>query len=391
MRQVILGIEQLKALQPSWLHKARLGLLCNQASVDATLRPSRDIVAELAGKNLRALFSPQHGITGDAQANMIETEDSVDPDLAIPVYSLYSAKTRTPTEEQLAKIDCLLIDLQDVGTRVYTFATTMGLCLEAAARYKKKVVVLDRPNPINAEQVEGNILKEGLRSFVGFAPMPMRHAMTMGELARFFNKERQIGADLEIIPMQGYKREYFFSDTGLPWVPPSPNMLSPATALVYPGQVLLEGTNCSEGRGAARPFELFGAPFIEAGLLRKKLEKRKLAGCFFVETSFTPSFDKWQGELCHGLEIQITDARVYKPYYTTLAIIQELITAWPDSFSWLPPPYEYEFEKLPIDIISGDEAIRKGLEARRNLEEMEASWQEDLVGFLAKRKQYLLY
>jgi uncharacterized protein YbbC (DUF1343 family) len=391
MKQVIPGIQQLKADPPLWLKQARLGLLCNQASIDPALRPSTDIIAELAGKNLQALFSPQHGITGQAQANMVETEDAIDPELRIPVYSLYSSKTRTPIEEQLNKIDCLLIDLQDVGTRVYTFATTMGLCLQAAARYKKKVVVLDRPNPINAEQVEGNILKERLRSFVGFASLPMRHGMTMGELARFFNKERKIGADLEIIPMQGYKREYFFSDTGLPWVPPSPNMKTPATALVYPGQVLLEGTNISEGRGTARPFASFGAPFINPSLLKQKLEKRKLLGCRFREISFTPQLDKWQGELCRGLEIQVLDPRAYKPYYTTLAILREIIAAWPDKFSWLPPPYEYEFKKLPIDIIIGDEEIRTGLEDGWDLDEMEKSWQEGLEGFLGKRKQYLFY
>jgi uncharacterized protein YbbC (DUF1343 family) len=391
MKQVILGIQQLKADPPPWLKQARLGLLCNQASIDPFSRPSSHIIAELAGKRLQALFSPQHGITGEAQANMKETEDAIDPDLAIPIYSLYSSQTRTPTEEQLGKIDCLLIDLQDVGTRVYTFATTMGLCLETAARYKKKVVVLDRPNPINAEQVEGNILKESLRSFVGFAPMPMRHGMTVGELARFFNKERKIGADLEIIPMQGYKREYFFSDTGLPWVPPSPNMKTPATALVYPGQVLLEGTNLSEGRGTSTPFESFGAPFINPSLLRQKLEKRNLPGVRFQETSFTPQFDKWQGQLCRGLQINATNPRAYKPYYTTLAILQEIITAWPEKFSWLPPPYEYEFKRLPIDIITGDEEIRKGLEAGRDLDEMEKSWQAGLKAFLAIRKQYLLY
>ncbi len=365
--------------------------MCNQASIDPFSRPSSNIITELAGKNLKALFSPQHGITGEAQANMVETEDTLDPDLKIPVYSLYSSKTRTPTEEQLNQIDCLLIDLQDVGTRVYTFATTMGLCLEAAARYKKKVVVLDRPNPINAEQVEGNILKETLRSFVGFASIPMRHGMTMGELARFFNAERAVGADLEVIPMQDYKREYFFPDTKLPWIPPSPNMKTPATALVYPGQVLLEGTNLSEGRGTPRPFESFGAPFINASQLRQKLAKRNLPGVRFQEITFTPKFDKWQGQLCHGLEIQVTDSRSYKPYYTTLAIIQEIITAWPDQFCFIPPPYEYEFEKLPIDIITGDETIRKGLEAGRDLDEIEKSWREELEGFLAKRKQYLFY
>lgn len=391
MKQVILGIEQLRNNPPSWLQEARIGLLVNQVSVDPTSRPTKAIVAELAGKNLRALFSPQHGIKGQAQANMVETEDEVDPDLKIPIYSLYSSETRTPTEEMLKKIDCLVIDLQDVGTRVYTFATTMGFCLEAGARYKKKVVVLDRPNPINGEQVEGNLLKEGMRSFVGYHPIPMRHGMTMGELARFFNAELKIGTELEVIPMEGYKREYFFPDIHFPWIPPSPNMPTPVTALVYPGQVLLEGTNISEGRGTPKPFHNFGAPYIDSRSLKNQLEKRKLPGCLFQEISFTPQFDKWQGELCHGLRIQVTDPRAYKPYYTTLAIIQEVMQAWPDQFSWLPPPYEYEFERLPIDIITGDEAIRKGLEDGKDLDEMEASWQEELEEFLVKRKQYLLY
>jgi uncharacterized protein YbbC (DUF1343 family) len=391
MKRVILGVEQLKELQPSWLREARIGLLVNQASLDSSSRQTKDIVAELVGHNLTALFSPQHGIKGEAQANMIETEDGVDPALKIPIYSLYSSRTRTPTEEMLSGIDCLLIDLQDVGTRVYTFATTMGLCLEAAARYKKKVIVLDRPNPIGGEQVEGNLLKDGLRSFVGFAPIPMRHAMTMGELARFFDEERGIGADLEVIPMEGYRREYLFAQTGLPWQPPSPNMPAPATALVYLGQVLLEGTNLSEGRGTPKPFECFGAPYIDAPSLKSQLGKRKLSGIRFEENSFIPQFDKWQGQTCHGLQLYVTDPRAYKPYYTTLAMIQEVMGLWPQDFSWLPPPYEYEFEKLPIDIITGDEAIRKGLEEGRDLDEMEQSWQEELEGFLAIRKQYLLY
>jgi len=391
MQHVILGIERLREFYPLWLQEARIGLVINQASVDSASRSTKNIVAELAGENLRALFSPQHGIRGEAQANMVETEDEVDPDLQIPIYSLYASKTRTPTEEMLKKIDCLLIDLQDVGTRVYTFAATMGLCLEAAARYRKKVVLLDRPNPINAEQVEGNILKESMRSFVGFAPIPMRYAMTMGELGRFFNEERKIRAELEVIPMQGYQREYLFADTRLPWVSPSPNMPTPATALVYPGQVLLEGTNLSEGRGTPQPFECLGAPFIDAGLLKGQLEKRNLPGCHFEETSFTPQFDKWEGKLCSGLQIQVIDPKAYKPYYTTLAIIQEVMQAWPDQFCFIPPPYEYEFKKLPIDIITGDEEIRKGLEGGRDLDEMEAEWQEGLEGFLTKRKRYLLY
>jgi uncharacterized protein YbbC (DUF1343 family) len=391
MKRVILGNERLRELQPAWMQGARIGLLVNQASLDSASRHTKAIVAELAGGNLQALFSPQHGIRGQAQANMVETEDEVDQDLKIPIHSLYSSRTRAPTEEMLKGIDCLVIDLQDVGTRAYTFATTMGLCLEAAAHYKKRVVVLDRPNPINGEQVEGNLLKEELRSFVGYHPMPMRHAMTMGELARFFNGERRIGADLEVIPMEGYRREYLFTQTGLPWTPPSPNMPASETALVYPGQVLLEGTNLSEGRGTAKPFHNFGAPYIDSQSLKSQLEKRTLPGCCFEEISFTPQFDKWQGELCHGIQIHVIDPRAYKPYYTTLTMIQEVMALWPQAFSWRPPPYEYEFERLPLDIITGDEAIRKGLEQGRDLDEMEASWQAELEGFLAKRKQYLLY
>jgi uncharacterized protein YbbC (DUF1343 family) len=391
MKRMILGIEQLKELKPSWLREARIGLLVNQASLDSSSLHTKDIVAELAEGNLKALFSPQHGIRGEAQANMVETEDEVDSHLKVPIYSLYSSKTRIPTEEMLDGIDCLVIDLQDVGTRVYTFATTMGFCLEAAEQYNKKVIVLDRPNPINGDQVEGNLLREELRSFVGYHPMPMRHGMTMGELARFFNEERHIGADLEVIPMEGYKREYLFAETGLPRIPPSPNMPTSATALVYPGQVLLEGTNLSEGRGTSNPFHNFGAPYIDARSLKSQLEKRELPGIRFEEISFTPQFDKWRGELCNGLQIHVADQKSFKPYYTTLAIIQVVMTLWPQVFSWRPPPYEYEFEKLPIDIITGDEAIRKGLEEGRDLDEMEAGWQEDLKGFLAIRKSYLCY
>jgi uncharacterized protein YbbC (DUF1343 family) len=391
MKRVILGVEQLRELQPPWLQGARIGLLVNQASVDSASRHTKAIVAELAGGNLQALFAPQHGVRGQAQANMVETEDEVDPVLKIPIYSLYSSRTRTPTEEQLEKIDCLLIDLQDVGTRVYTFAATMGLCLEAAVQYNKKIIILDRPNPINAEQVEGNLLKDGLRSFVGYHPIPMRHAMTMGELARFFNAEQGIGAELEVIPMEGYKREHLFAQTGLPWVPPSPNMPTSETALVYPGQVLLEGTNLSEGRGTAKPFHNFGAPFIDSRLLKQELKEKRLTGVRFEEISFTPYFDKWEGELCYGLQIHVTDPGAYKPYYTTLVIIQEVRALWPQDFSWRPPPYEYEFDRPPIDIITGDQTIRKGLEQGRDLDEMEQSWQEELEGFLVKRKGYLIY
>jgi uncharacterized protein YbbC (DUF1343 family) len=391
MERVTLGIEKFRTDPPNWLKKMRIGLLANQASVDPSFRHTKETLVELAGKNLRVLFAPQHGISGELQANMVESENSVDPWLKIPIFSLYSPSHRIPTEEMLDEIDILLIDLQDVGVRVYTFATTMGLCLEAAAKHDKKVIVLDRPNPIGGEWVEGNILKKNFRSFVGFAPLPMRHGMTMGELALFFNEGLEEKAELEIVRMEGYRREYFFSHTGLAWVNPSPNVPTLDTTLVYPGQILLEGTNLSEGRGTTKPFEFFGAPYIDPITLKGGLEKRRLPGVIFREISFIPQFDKWKGKLCHGFQVHVTNPETFKPYYTTLAIIQEVIKKWPKEFSWRLPPYEYEFEKLPFDIIAGDEEIRKGLEEGRDVDEMESAWTKELAGFIVRREQYLLY
>ncbi len=391
MKRVILGIERFRDHPPPWLKEVRIGLLVNQASIDPSFRHTKEVVAELVGGNLRALFTPQHGIRGEVQANMVESEDEVDPEQKIPIFSLYSPQTRTPTEEMLKEIDVLLIDLQDVGTRVYTFATTVGLCLEAAAKYGKRVIVLDRPNPIGGERVEGNLLKEELCSFVGFSALPMRHGLTLGELTRFVNEENEIWAELEVVPMEGYRREYLFPQTGLPWVNPSPNIPTPDTALVYPGQVLLEGTNLSEGRGTTKPFECFGAPYIDPHLLKKELERRGLAGGIFREISFIPQFDKWRGQPCQGLQLHVTDPLVFKPYYTTLSIIQEVMKLWPQEFAWHPPPYEYEFTRLPFDIITGDEAIRKGLEEGKEIDEMETIWMKELEGFVARREKYLLY
>ncbi|UCC65962.1 MAG: DUF1343 domain-containing protein [Deltaproteobacteria bacterium] len=391
MNRVILGIERFRAFSPSWLKEARIGLLINQASINSSFRHTKEVLAELAGGNLRALFAPQHGIRGELQANMVASEDTGDPQLGVPIFSLYSSQTRTPTEEMLEEVDVLLIDLQDVGTRVYTFATTMGLCLEAAAKYGKKVTVLDRPNPIGGKRVEGNLLKEEFRSFVGFSALPMRHGLTMGELALFFNGENGIGAELEVVPMERYNRNYLFSHTGLPWVNPSPNIPTPDTALVYPGQVLLEGTNLSEGRGTTKPFEFFGAPYIDPHPLNQGLERRGLPGVTFREVSFIPQFDKWKGQSCHGLQLHVTNPDSFKPYYTTLAIIQEIMEKWPKEFAWRPPPYEYEFDKVPFDIIAGDDGIRKELEEGRNLDEMEVAWGKELEDFLARRERCLLY
>ncbi len=387
---VKIGLQQIKKDPPGFLKRNRIGLLVHPASVDSGLVHSRQVFSELFGSQLKVLFGPQHGFLGEKQDNMVESPHSLDSELGIPIFSLYF-KTRKPTPEMLDEIDLLLIDLQDMGTRVYTFIYTMAYCMMAARDADKKVVVLDRPNPIGGVQVEGNLLKQECASFVGLFPIPMRHGMTIGELARFFNDEGGIGCDLTVIPMQGWKRRMYFQDTGLPWVIPSPNLPTPDTAMVYPGQVLLEGTNLSEGRGTTRPFELFGAPFINFVDLSRKLKEYDLPGAVFREHCFSPTFHKWQEELCHGLQIHITDRQSFLPYRTTLSILQSVIALYPKEFEWRRPPYEYEEEKLPIDILIGDQGVRKEVEGMIPPDEIERGWQKELDAFKEVRQKFLIY
>ncbi len=384
------GIEVLLKNSPPWLREKRLGLLVNQASVDSRLRHTADLLSQTFPRSLRALFGPQHGIRGEKQDNMVESPDFIHPRFSIPAFSLYGA-SRMPTADMLDRIDILIIDLQDVGTRVYTFITTMAYCLQAGARRGKKVVVLDRPNPIGGEQVEGNLLREDCRSFVGVYPLPMRHGLTMGELALLFNHHYGIHCELEVIAMEGYTRRMLFRDTGLTWVPPSPNMPSPDTAMVYPGQVLLEGTGLSEGRGTTRPFELFGAPFIDPFMIKEKTDQRGLPGVTLREAYFQPTFNKWRGLLCGGLQLHVTDPRRFKPYATTLALLQDVKALYPGQFSWADPPYEYETVKRPLDIIAGDRGIREALEQQRPIDELESSWQADIQAFKHLARKYHLY
>jgi uncharacterized protein YbbC (DUF1343 family) len=390
MATIKLGIEKLLETSPKWLKEKRIGLLVNQASVDSHLRHTADLLMQSYPHNIKALFGPQHGIRGEKQDNMVESDDFIHPRFNLPVFSLYGA-TRIPTREMLEHIDLLIIDLKDVGTRVYTFISTMAYCLEAAKQYDKKVVVLDRPNPIGGDKLEGNLLKDEFRSFVGVYPLPMRHGLTIGELALLFNQHYKIGCELEIISMDGWNRSMLFNETGLHWVPPSPNMPTPATAMVYPGQVILEGTNLSEGRGTTNPFELFGSPFIDPHQLKKKVDSRKLPGIHLREVFFQPTFNKWQNEVCGGLHIHVTDARTYKPYVTTLAIIQDIITLYPHHFAWRTPPYEYEKEKIPVDIITGDKNLREGIERQKEIADLEKTWQKELQDFKKITQSFLLY
>jgi uncharacterized protein YbbC (DUF1343 family) len=384
------GIERLAAEPLEALRGKRLGLLANPASVDRHFHHSRNIVDRHFPDQIKALFSPQHGFFAEKQDNMIASEDMTDPELDIPVISLYG-ETRTPSDSMLDRIDTLLIDLQDVGTRVYTFIYTMALCMQAAHRNDKEVVVLDRPNPLGGNTIEGNCLLEEYRSFVGMYPIPMRHGLTIGELALLFNDYFSVGCKLTVVPMEGWTRDMLFHDTGLPWITPSPNLPTPTSSLVYPGQVLWEGTNVSEGRGTTQPFEIFGAPFFDTAYLETQLRNEVLPGMHLRPVAFEPTSNKCQGKLCHGFQIHVEDPSLFKPYFTTLAILKTVFERHADDFQWKSPPYEYEYEKLPFDLITGDPAVRKAIESRESLETLAQTWKENLVRFERLRRSYFLY
>ncbi|MFZ2089944.1 MAG: DUF1343 domain-containing protein [Desulfobaccales bacterium] len=390
MGNVISGLEFFLQAPPAWAAGARLGLLCHPASVDQGLRPAPELMARRFPGRLRVLFSPQHGLKGEKQDNMVSSPDFEDPLLGIPVVSLYGPRL-DPHQEALQGIDVLLVDLQDVGTRVYTYGATLARVMAAAARAGVKVLVLDRPNPIGGLQVEGNVLRPEWASLVGPYPLPMRHGFTLGELARYYNVTQNLGCDLEVIPAQGWRRGDYFDATGLPWVMPSPNLPTLEGAMVYPGQVLLEGTNLSEGRGTTRPFEVFGAPFLEPRRLRRELQESPLPGVILREVGFEPTFHKWAGELCHGFQLHVTDPRAFKPYYTTLTLLSVIRRLYPHQFAWRQPPYEYETERLPIDLLTGDAAIREGLDAGRPVSELEGSWQPELQAFLTASREFWLH
>jgi uncharacterized protein YbbC (DUF1343 family) len=421
--KTLTGLDLLARSLPKWLRGRRVGLLMHPASVDAGLESARDIVGRRCGKRLRALYGPQHGFAGEKQDNMIESGHGKDRATGVPVYSLYS-ETRSPTAAMLEDIDVLLVDLQDVGTRVYTFEWTTALALEACAAAGKEIVVLDRPNPIGGVLLEGNLIRPGYTSFVGLYPVPMRHALTLGELAALVNarlaagapggapraaaqgdrgalrpRPRQDGpgvicpgrAALTVLPMRGWRRRMPFDATGLPWVLPSPNMPTLDTAIVYPGQVLLEGTNLSEGRGTTRPFEICGAPYLDLERVGKRLRRRRLPGVVFRDHSFEPTFHKWKGEVCHGFQIHVTDRRAYRPYFTTLALLQDVIAEHQDAFAWKEPPYEYVTDKPPIDVLTGDPAIREALERGADLKSLARGWRGEIEAFRRESLAFRLY
>ena len=390
MNKIQTGIERLVQESGHGLSQARIGLLCNPASVDSRLNHTRLLIDKSFPQQLKALYAPQHGFFAEKQDNMIESEDLLDSVLGIPVYSLYG-KSRKPDARMYKPIDVLLVDLQDVGTRVYTFIYTLSYCLEAAREHGVRVIILDRPNPINGIQVEGNCLASDCTSFVGRYPIPMRHGLTIGELAKLFNDFFAIGCDLEVIKMKGWKRDMLFDDTGLPWVAPSPNLPTPVSTLVYPGQVILEGTNLSEGRGTTQPFELMGAPYLNVSKVMSALENAKLPGVILRPAVFEPTSNKWQATPCNGFQIHVTDPVQFKPYATALHLLRAVISNHAEHFEWKPPPYEYEFERMPIDLIIGDCSIRERLEHLDPIEKIESDWQQELIRFKGIRRDFFLY
>ena len=367
----------------------RIGLIVNPASVNSNLEHAADLFRNHPGINLRALFGPQHGIRGETQDNMIEWLSFEDRG-GCPAYSLYG-ETRKPTPEMLADVDTLVFDIQDVGARVYTFISTMSLAMQAARECGKRFVVLDRPNPISGARTEGGVLDPAFASFVGMHPIPMRHGMTVGELALMFNREFDIGCELEVIPMEGWRRSMWYDHTALPWVMPSPNMPTIETATVYPGTVMIEGTNISEGRGSTRPFEITGAPFIEPGALLEELQSYDLPGVRYRAVHFQPMFQKYSGELCGGVQIHVMDRFLFKPVITGVALIAAIRRLYPNRFAWKQPPYEYVYDKLPFDVIAGTSRLRERIEAGASLSQIEEDWEGALISFEERRSPYLLY
>src|SRR5262245_8795622 len=385
---VFLGSDRL--LASGRLDKMRVGVVCNPASVDRDLRHIADRIAALPGSRLAAIFGPQHGFRSDVQDDMIETRHARDEVRRVPVYSLYS-ETREPTAEMLDGLDVLVIDLQDVGVRIYTYIYTLANCLKAAKRQGLKVIVCDRPNPIGGAQVEGLVLVPGFESFVGMYPIPMRHGMTIGEIARLFNEHFGIGADLDVMTMEGWRREMYFDATGLTWIISSPNIPTFDTTTVYPGAVLFEGTNVSEGRGTTRPFELLGAPWVVAERFSDAMNRRDLPGVFFRPALFEPTFHKHAKQGCAGCQVHVLDRRTFRPVEAGVALIEAFRAAAPETFAWKPPPYEYEYEKMPIDCLAGSAALREQIDAGVPARDIAQSWEPAVAAFTKVRDKFLLY
>ncbi len=390
--RVVSGLEVLAERRFRPLAGRRVGLVCNPTAVTRGLVHAADLLHAAPGVKLAALFGPEHGVRGDAQY-MAAVGGERDARTGIPVHSLYgeTAASLRPTRAQLEGLDALVFDIQDVGSRYYTYQATMMLCMEAAAEAHIGFVVLDRPNPIGGVLVEGPRLRPGFESFCGLHDLAVRHAMTVGELALLFVAERGLDLDLEVVECRGWKRSTLFRDTGLPWVFPSPNMPTPETALVYPGACLLEGTNLSEGRGTTKPFELMGAPWIDAARLAADLARERLLGVRFRPVSFVPAWDKHAGERCHGVEIFPTDPARFRPFRTGIAVVAHARAQDPARFAWRTAPYEFVSGALAFDLLCGSSREREAIEVGATVSEIGRVLALEEREFTRRRAPYLRY
>jgi len=385
------GLEQIKTELPSRLAGKKIGILCHASSITADFTHIGEIFYGRKDCLLGAIFGPQHGLYGQTQDNMIEWHSIRHPVYDIPVYSLYG-EFRKPTLEMLNDIEALVIDLQDVGARLYTYIWTVKLCMEACVQARIPVWILDRPNPVARLPFDGPVLKEEYFTFVGGACIPLCHRMTLGEMAEWIKWKYLPQCDLNVIFMKNWRRNSLYTETGLPWVLPSPNMPSVSTAIVYPGTVLFEALNISEGRGTTKPFELFGAPFIDPVRLKKDLDTRKITGCVFRIHSFIPTFNKFTGIFCNGLQIHVTDPTVFYPVATAYEIIEAIIETSPsDSLRFNQPPYEYEYRLMPFDILSGDSVMRTSLLNRIPVKKERQRWEKEIEEFKYELRQIAVY
>jgi len=389
-KHITVGLERLLHEKLALLQGARIGLVCNQASVDHNFYHAADLFHANPSINLTMLFGPQHGIRGDLQDNMIETDHAIDRQTGKPIYSLYS-ETREPTEAMLADVDVIVFDMQDVGCRIYTFNYTMANCMRAAKRFGKKVVVCDRPNPIGGLGVSGNVLDPEFASFVGQFPMPTRYGMTVAELALMFNDHFKIGCELEVVSLSGWTRDLWLDQTDTPWVMPSPNIPAVDSTVVFPGTVHFEGTQISEGRGTTRPFELIGAPYIIPEEYAARLNNFGFPGVYFRSCVFQPTFQKHAKLSCGGVQLHVTNREQFEPVVVGLAMVKTAFEMYPNEFRWKEPPYEYVYDRNPFDVIAGTDEVRKAFEAGASMKEIEESWREPLAEFKRVREQYLLY
>jgi uncharacterized protein YbbC (DUF1343 family) len=388
---VVTGLENIIDRLPSALKGKRIGILCHAPSITKSFTHITDIFFQRNDCRLSAIFGPQHGIHGQTQDNMIEWRSQRHPVYDIPLYSLYG-EHRKPSPEMLKDIDVLLIDLQDVGARLYTYIWTVRLCIEACSEAGMPVWLLDRPNPISRLPFDGPVLKEEYFTFVGGASIPLCHRMTIGEMAMWIKDKYYPKCDLNIVWMKNWRRSSLFSETGLPWVIPSPNMPTIQTAVVYPGTVLIEALNLSEGRGTTLPFELLGAPFIYSEKLKKNLERRNIEGCIFRIHNFIPTFHKFCGEQCNGLQIHVTDFNNFKPVGTALEIFDAIIETSPaGALRFNLPPYEYENNLMPFDILSGDSGMRESLINRKNISIEKERWVDEIEEFKNEFRHFEVY